>query len=220
MTIFWDWNGTLLADVPLVVKVNNLVFAAKGYRAISEAEYRRIFRFPIRDYYRDLGVGDMAFDQIAQAWTDGYVEHFGECGLRPDAAQTVRRFHQAGWRQVIISASRQDLLRGQVARFPALDGMFEDILGLADVYAVSKVQLARDYLARSGVRPEEAVFLGDTTHDAEVAAAIGCRCLLIAGGHQADEVLAASGAAVLPSLSAASEALGLEGRGKARCAKA
>ena len=32
MTILWDWNGTLLSDVPLVVKINNEVFARHGYR--------------------------------------------------------------------------------------------------------------------------------------------------------------------------------------------
>ena len=45
MTILWDWNGTLLSDVPLVVKINNEVFARHGYRLTSEEEYRRIFRF-------------------------------------------------------------------------------------------------------------------------------------------------------------------------------
>ena len=30
MTILWDWNGTLLDDVPLVVKINNEVFARHG----------------------------------------------------------------------------------------------------------------------------------------------------------------------------------------------
>ena len=43
--IIWDWNGTLLSDVPLVVKINNEVFARHGYRLTSEEEYRRIFRF-------------------------------------------------------------------------------------------------------------------------------------------------------------------------------
>ena len=58
MTILWDWNGTLLSDVPLVVKINNEVFARHGYRLTSEEEYRRIFRFPVKDYYTDIGVTD------------------------------------------------------------------------------------------------------------------------------------------------------------------
>jgi len=184
MTILWDWNGTLLSDVPLVVRINNEVFARHGYRLTSEEEYRRIFRFPVKDYYTDIGVTDEDFPLVAKEWNEG--------------------FHQA-----IISASQVDQLRAQVVKFPELDGMFDDILGLGDVYAVSKVQLAKDYLSRKGYDPADTVFLGDTSHDAEVARAIGCRCLLISGGHQCDAVLRqVPGVEVLPSLRAAADVLG------------
>ena len=115
-------------------------------------------------------------------------------------AETVRRFQAAGFRQVIISASQVDQLRAQVKRFPALEGMFDEVLGLGDVYAVSKVDLAKDYLRRSGVNPAQAMFLGDTDHDAQVARAIGCPCCLIAGGHQEEATLRSTGARVLHSL--------------------
>ena len=198
MTIFWDWNGTIVADVDLVVKVNNMVFAAHGYRDTSAEEYRRLFRFPVREYYYDLGVTQEDFPLIAKEWNEGYVKHFDEAPLAPGVVETLRRFKAAGFRQEIISASQRDQLRAQVASFPELEGMFDEVLGLGDVYAVSKVQLAKDYLARSGVNPDDAVFLGDTDHDAEVARAIGCRCFLISGGHQEDKMLsAAPGATVL-----------------------
>ena len=200
MTIFWDWNGTLIADVPLVVKVNNLVFARHGYRATDEAEYRRLFRFPVKDYYTALGVAEEDFPMIAREWNEQYVAHFDEARLAPDVPETLRRFRDAGFRQVIVSASQQAQLRAQVARFPELEGMFAEIMGLSDVYAASKVQLARDFLARDGVNPTDAIFLGDTTHDAEVARAIGCRCCLIAGGHQEEAVLAHTHVPVLRSL--------------------
>lgn len=200
MTIFWDWNGTLIADVPLVVKVNNLVFAQHGYRDTDEEEYRRVFRFPVKDYYTALGVAEEDFPMIAREWNEQYVAQFDEATLAPDVPETLRRFKAAGFRQVIVSASQQAQLRAQVARFPELQGMFAEVLGLSDVYAASKVQLARDFLARDGVDPSDAVFLGDTAHDAEVARSIGCRCYLIAGGHQEDAVLAKAQVPVLRSL--------------------
>ena len=200
MTIFWDWNGTLIADVPLVVKVNNLVFAQHGYRDTDEEEYRRVFRFPVKDYYTALGVAEEDFPMIAREWNEQYVAHFDEARLAPDVPETLRRFRDAGFRQVIVSASQQAQLRAQVARFPELEGMFAEIMGLSDVYAASKVQLARDFLARDGVNPTDAIFLGDTTHDAEVARAIGCRCCLIACGHQEEAVLAHTHVPVLRSL--------------------
>lgn len=200
MTIFWDWNGTMIADVPLAIKLNNRVFAAHGYKRTNEEEYRRLMRHPVKEFYMDLGVTEEDFPLIAREWNEGYIDGFGEVPLAPDVPEAVRRFHDAGFRQVIISASQQDALRRQVALFPELEGMFDQVLGLADFYAVSKVQLARDFLQRDGLDPSDAVFLGDTTHDAETARAIGCRCYLVAGGHQGEAALRQAGVPVLKSL--------------------
>ncbi|MBE5803491.1 MAG: HAD family hydrolase [Clostridiales bacterium] len=200
MTIFWDWNGTLVDDVDTVVRINNQVFARHGYPPTTAEEYRRLFRFPVIEYYRDLGVTDEDFRIIAREWNEGFVAAFPQVPLKKDVAETLRRFHAAGFSQVIISASQQDQLRAQVKQFPGLNGVFDAVLGLNNVYAVSKVELAREYLARSGVDPANALFIGDTTHDAEVAAAISCPCRLISGGHQMDTVLATAGVPVLQSL--------------------
>lgn len=200
MTIFWDWNGTLVDDVATVVQVNNQVFARYGYPPTTQEAYRRLFRFPVIEYYRDLGVTDEDFRAIAKEWNEGFVQAFHQVPLKKDVPETLRRFRQAGFRQVILSASQREQLQVQVQQYPELQGMFHDVLGLEDVYAVSKVQLAKDYMARTGTDPADALFIGDTTHDAQVAAAIGCPCRLIAGGHQVDEVLRGAGVPVLQSL--------------------
>ena len=207
MTILWDWNGTLLDDVQLTLDLENRLFKAHGYPTIGLAEYRQKFCFPVLDYYRALGVRDEDFPPIADAWAIEYRTASQGCPLAKTALETAKRFQQAGFRQVILSASKQSMLSEQVASYPELDGVFDEILGIADHYAASKVQLALDYLHRGGVDPQDAVFLGDTLHDAEVAAAIGCRCMLISGGHQSDEVLARAGVPVMPSLAAAASAL-------------
>ncbi len=209
MTILWDWNGTLVADVPHVVEMNNLVLEQFGYRHTSEEEYRAKFRHPVHDYYYDLGVTAEDFPKIAKVWNKAYVDGFDRVPLSKGAADAVRRFREAGHKQVIISASQVDQLRAQVEHFPELRGMFGEVLGLSNQLAVSKVHLAVDYLERTGERAEDCVFLGDTTHDAETAAAIGCRCFLIEGGHQERAVLdTVENAAVVKDLDEVLELLG------------
>ena len=209
MTILWDWNGTLVADMPHVVNMNNLTLEQFGYRHTSEAEYRAKFRHPVHEYYYDLGVTEEDFPKIAKVWNKAYVDGFDCVPLRAGVAEAVQRFKAAGHKQVIISASQVDQLRAQVAHFAAFDGIFDEVLGLSNQLAVSKVHLAVDYLARTWEKAEECVFIGDTTHDAETAAAIGCRCFLIEGGHQERKVLdTAENATVLPSLMDAVELLG------------
>jgi len=49
---------------------------------------------------------------------------------------------------------------------------------------VSKVQVGKSWLAQSGIAPSSCVMIGDTDHDAEVAKALGTKCVLYTGGHQ------------------------------------
>ena len=92
----------------------------------------------------------------------------------------------------------------QVAQFP-IGHYFQAALGLSHIYATSKVDLAKGFLQDHGVDPKKAIFLGDTLHDAEVAQAIGCACLLIEGGHQARPTLLEAGVPVFENLQAAKE---------------
>ena len=53
--IIWDWNGTLLDDVPHAVKTINHFLEKHGLEQLDHERYRNIFRFPIFDYYQALG---------------------------------------------------------------------------------------------------------------------------------------------------------------------
>ncbi|MBQ7848586.1 MAG: HAD family hydrolase [Clostridia bacterium] len=210
MTILWDWNGTLISDVEHVVRTNNLILSRFGYRDTSVEEYRRLFRHPVHEYYYDIGVTPEDFPKVAKEWNAAYVAGFGCVPLAPGVVDALRRFRAAGHKQVIISASQVDQLRAQVKRFPELEGMFDEVIGLDNVLAVSKVHLAQEFLARTGGDPADTVFLGDTTHDAETAAGIGCRCYLIEGGHQERRVLeTASNARIVPAIGEVLRELGV-----------
>lgn len=203
--VLWDWNGTLLDDVQAAVDVDNEIFPRFGLPPLGNvADYHRVFRFPVREYYRDLGVTDEIFHDVAQAWSQGYIEKSKACALHDHARESLEAFQKAGLHQVILSASNQEHLHEQIARFP-IGGYFEAALGLNHIYATSKVQLAKDFLKAHGVDPKQAVFLGDTLHDAEVAEAIGCDCLLIEGGHQPRTTLLKAKVPVLNGLKEAAE---------------
>ena len=62
------------------------------------------------------------------------------------------------------------------------------------------MELGLRYLQESGFDPARAVMIGDSTHDFEVAQALGVGCVLQSAGHQPPEVLLATGAPVVPGL--------------------
>jgi len=80
---------------------------------------------------------------------------------------------------------------------------FDDVRGLDNIHAASKVELAKHW--REENPHERAIFLGDTTHDAETAHAIGVECFLIAGGHQSRKTLEMAGVPIFDNVSDACE---------------
>ncbi|MCI5847579.1 MAG: HAD hydrolase-like protein [Clostridiales bacterium] len=203
--VLWDWNGTLLDDVQYAMDVRNRCFPAFGLPGIHDVDaYRRQFTFPVRIYYQRAGVTDENFDQVAHAWMDEYMRGLDQAPLHPDAVETLERFERAGLRQVVLSATKRDMLEEHIGLFP-IRHFFAEVLGLGDIYAVSKEQVGRDYLQHCGILPSETVMLGDTLHDAEVARAIGANCILIARGHQSRATLETSGFPVVDSLTQAAD---------------
>ena len=128
-----------------------------------------------------------------------YTPQSEACGLVPGALDTVRRLREKGLRQVILSASRTDILRAQVAA-RGLDGYMDALVGIGDIYAKSKVDTGLRWLRESATAASRALLVGDSTHDFETAQALRAQCVLFAGGHQPEKTLAATGAPVIGRL--------------------
>ncbi len=200
--VLWDWNGTLLDDLSLCVYALNRLLAIHGYpQRYDRAEYLEIFGFPVQDYYRRAGFDfdRHSFALLAKRYMDHYVPASRVCPVSEGGRETLQAVRAMGLRQVVLSASRIETLTQQVEQ-RGLRGWFDELLGLGDIYAKSKVELGRGWMAAQGLDPARAVMVGDTVHDAEVAAAMGTRCVLYAGGHQARHILEATGLPVIDRL--------------------
>ena len=203
--VLWDWNGTLLDDLEYSIQVRNNIFPAFHLPLLeSVEEYHRQFTFPVRLYYERAGVTDEIFDDVAHAWMAEYERCMDTIPLHEDASETVERFHQAGLRQTVLSASEQTMLRRQLALY-GLNSRFDAVLGRGDIYAGSKEAIGREYLQNCGIPAEATVMIGDSLHDAEVARALDTRCVLVARGHQSRETLLEAGVPVMKSLREAAD---------------
>lgn len=195
-TVLWDWNGTLLDDVWTGTAAMNALLQKYNLPLLRDtAHYREVFCFPISAYYDKLGVGGDMFPITSHEWMAQYNALEGRCVLREGALESLQLFRDAGWRQVVLSASKLDNLLAQMRRYDVLP-FFDAVLGLDHIYATSKVDIGREWLRVQQVNPADCVMIGDTLHDAEVAQALSCRCILASGGHQADKVLQSAGCEV------------------------
>ena len=201
--VIWDWNGTLLDDAELCVEVMNGVLARRRLPPLTAERYADRFRFPVRDYYADLGFdfAQESFERVGTEFIEGYAAREASCGLRAEARETLEALASRRLTQSVLSASQQARLEAQARRL-AVHVHFEALVGLDDHYAHGKVGIGQRWLAESGVDPARTVLVGDTDHDVDVARALGVQCVLVPSGHQSPERLARCGVDVLPGLAA------------------
>ena len=131
--------------------------------------------------------------------------------MREDAREALEAAKALGLRQCLLSALREDLLERDLAA-SGLRPFFDFVFGVDNLDGDSKLKRGEELMAAMGTDPADAVLVGDTLHDAEVAKALGAGCVLVSVGHQASNRLAAAGCPVADTLcSAAKDAARLLG---------
>lgn len=207
--IIWDFNGTLLDDVDTGIKAVNSLLKERSLPIIDSREkYYSVFKFPVIDYYRTLGFDfdKESYEEIAPKWVALYLEYVKSAGLNHYCREAIDIFEDKGLRQIILSASECSMLCEQLAELGILS-RFEKVLGLDNIYAGSKLHIARKW--REEHPAARALMIGDTDHDAITAREMGADCVLIARGHQSREHLERVGVPVFDSLEQLCESMSL-----------
>ena len=207
--VIWDFNGTIFDDVDIGIRSANVLLKRQGLPLIeNRKQYRDVFGFPIIDYYRKLGLvtTQESYNELAPIWVDIYNELEKSAKIFDGVEDKLKKIKSAGIKQIILSATEAEMLKAQVKRLGIYD-YFDDILGLDNIRAESKVAVAKEWIKKE--KPQKAVFLGDTTHDYEVSKQIGVDCILIANGHQSRHVLEKCGTRVVDSINDIDYIIGL-----------
>ncbi|MBI2417144.1 MAG: HAD family hydrolase [Ignavibacteriales bacterium] len=199
--IIWDWNGTLLDDLELCVSLINNILTERNLPELSKEAYQNIFTFPVIDYYKEAGLNfeTESFEEVGRIWMDGYEENKHTCHVMRGAKNFLAKIKSLHIRQSVLSAYSQHTLVEIIKSHGLLD-YFDHVKGLDHIYATSKVGLGKELMAALQLQEGEALLIGDTLHDKDVALEIGADCILVAKGHQSFERLTASGVPVFHSL--------------------
>ena len=183
-----DFNGTIIDDVDLCLNILNHLLEERDYKKVSLEEYKHIFTFPIKKYYINAGfdLEKYSFTSISNEFISLYQKASLNCKLYEGINELIDKCNNNRIKVVLLSASQIDNLKEQTDHF-GLSEKFEVILGTSTIEAASKVEIGKNYFKDK--QDKKILFVGDTTHDAEVASAIGADALLITHGHQARDIL-------------------------------
>lgn len=199
--IVFDFNGTIIDDVELCLNLLNKMLKEKSLPPFSLKGYREIFTFPIIEYYKKAGFTfeGYTFEELSQEFIKDYQPSSFKCKLFDGVENTLKYLKSNDYKIILLSASKINNLKEQVSIFK-IDKYFDEILGLDNVKATSKIDIAKKYFLKNNINSKECLFIGDSTHDYEVAKSLGGDVLLVTYGHQSINTLSKVDAPLLDSI--------------------
>ena len=198
--LVWDWNGTLLDDLTLVVAATNASLATVGGPSVTADEHRRDFRRPVSAYYehvlkRTLMMGEFA--ALDRAFHDAYRLGLPHTGLVGDAMEAISAW--PGTQSLLSMFFHDELLPAVTAR--GLDDHLSRVDGLRDTLGGGpKAPHLQAHLDALGLPGHGCVLIGDSVDDADAADEVGAAVVLYAGGFTHESTLRATGRPVATTL--------------------
>ncbi len=183
-TIFWDFNGTILDDAYLVYEILVDMLEEVGRPTVTFEEYLHIFTFPVSDYYAKVyDLEKTPFDELAKRFISLYMTRALHAKLHDYVVETITYFKSQGYRNVVLSASEKNNLMSQLKHYQ-IEDLFDEVLGTDNVHANGKIGVGNDYMKKMNINPKDAVMIGDTIHDGDVAKSLGVDFICYTKGHQ------------------------------------
>lgn len=198
--LVWDWNGTLLDDLTLVVAATNASLNSVGGPSVTAEEHRRDFRRPVIAYYEHVlgrSLTPAEFEQLDRVFHDAYRGGLTDTGLAADALAAIAAW--TGSQSLLSMWFHHELVplvtsHGLHSQLLRVDGL-RDRLG-----GGSKAPYLRAHLDELGLDGPECVLIGDSIDDAHAAQEVGAAVVLYAGGFTDPQRLQATGLPVATTL--------------------
>ena len=188
--IIWDWNGTILNDVDHAVRCMNILLENHDLPTITLDRYKKIFRFPIKSYYDQLGFDYTvkSFESLCHEFVELFMDDINSCKPDQKIERHISEVSELGKKQSVLSATDQENLDRMIDLF-GFEGIFSHVYGIQDKLGASKVERGKELISESLVPRERTVMIGDTLHDLEVAEELNIDVVLVSNGHQCYTIL-------------------------------
>jgi phosphoglycolate phosphatase len=184
--IIFDWSGTLVDDLPAVLKASNFVLTQAGKPEMSLEKFRAEFQLPFTKFY-DRHTPNVPMPQL-ESWFHSSFSRAQDSVLELPHARDFLEFCRAKkLRTFLLSTVHADYFKTQctVTGFDAfLDKPYTDVW--------DKRKKIHDILAENNLKPDETLFIGDMEHDIETARHGGVHsCAVLTGYNTLDQLRAA-----------------------------
>lgn len=211
--VIWDWNGTLLDDLHVVIEAVNETVSPYGVPTLSIEDHASLFVRPVSVFYERMlrrPITDREWRDLDDTFHDAYARRMPDARLSDGAHDLLESLHKQGTSQSLLSMAPHDHVTERaevfgVARYMVrIDGLRD---GSGALKESSMLCHLRALLAHPSAPddPSSYVVIGDSVDDADAARTNGVPAVMFASGSHARTDLVATGFPVADSLTEAIE---------------
>lgn len=175
--IIFDWSGTLVDDLPAVLRATNHCFVSAGRPEMSLDQFRAEFCLPFQPFY-DRHLPGVPMAQLEQWFHAKFREVQDLVEPLPHAREFLLFCQERGVRTFLLSTVHPDHWETQAA-----SSDFGRFIGRPYTGVWDKRKVIRQLVTENGLDPQATVFIGDMAHDIETAKHGGVHSVAVLTGY-------------------------------------
>lgn len=194
--IIFDWDGTLMDSVDKIVRCMQGAASDLGYADPGAAAIRHIIGLGLTEAMQALFPALTGYEH--ERLTQRYREHFlhrdqTHMPLFPGVDQGLRQLNEQSYLLAVATGkARRGLDR--VLEDTATRGLFCVTRCADEAFSKPHPKMLEDILTATGVTPQRALMVGDTTYDMQMACNAGVAGLAVSYGVHGHQDLMRAGA--------------------------
>lgn len=189
--LVFDWDGTLMDSIGTIVACTQAAFGDLGLGAVSDERIRGTIGLGLRETIEILAPGssDAVFESVLERYRHHWVSNFRDGPVMfAGVEEMLQGLARAGW-LLATGKSRRGL--NHVLEQTGLLDVFHSTRTVDEAFSKPHPQMLLDIMDDLGVAPREALMVGDTTFDLEMARSAGTASVgVCTGSHCREELLA------------------------------
>jgi phosphoglycolate phosphatase len=162
----FDFDGTLADSFALFAEAFNKLAARHGFKPVTPDEAQRLRRLHARDVMKQVGMPAWKLPTVATAYIGMMRARRSEVRLFSGAAEMLASLEQSGIVIAVVSSNAEDNVRAVLG--PSASSVSQYACGMS---IFGKRSHLRKVWRAAGVKPGEAIYIGDQAADLDAARA-------------------------------------------------
>jgi pyrophosphatase PpaX len=191
--VLFDLDGTLIDSIALLLGSMHYAFEGFEGRKPTTQEWVAGIGTPLVKQFAEFARDDAEVQRLKLRYREWQMAHHDEMTIAyPGAVETVRTLHERGLKMALVTSKGDELATRSLKHIGLME--YIPVVVGADSVTEHKPKPAPVFKALEllGMRPEEACFIGDSTHDVHAGNAAGVRTIAALWGPFTREQLAPS----------------------------